>query len=186
MFFPSSVNHMTRSERHYQVPSSLPANDNGKGVEDLPMPEMTLEESKILDQLKKTQANITPWGIFKSSQLHRNTLIKLLTGPTVSPSTTPEEAVNLVGSLTSTRMLSFFEEEIPRIGPNHNHALNISVEVMGKAVPLSLVDNGFSLNVCPLRTFKCLGLKESDLDPTSTAVHAYDNTCREVMGSINL
>ena len=157
MFFSSSVNHMTRSGMHYQISSSLSAGDKGKGVENLPMPEMTLEESKILDQLKKTQANITLWGLFMSSQLHRNVLIKLLTGPTVSPSTTPEEAVNLVGSLTSTRMLSFLEEEIPKIGPNHNHALNIFVEVMGKVVPLSLVDNGSALNVCPLRTFRCLG-----------------------------
>ena len=62
-----------------------------------------------------------------SSQLHRNALIKLLTRSTVPPSTTPEEAINLVGSLTSTRILSFSEEEIPRIGPNHNYALNISV-----------------------------------------------------------
>ena len=170
MFFPSSVNHMTRSGRHYQVPSSLPANDKGRGVENLPMPEMTIEESKILDQLKKTQANITLWGLFMSSQVNRNTLIKLLTGPIVPPSTTPEEVVNLVGSLTSTQMLSFSEEDIPKIGPNHNHALNISIEVMGKVVPLSLIDNGSALNVCPLRTFKCLGLKESDLAPTSAAV----------------
>ena len=49
IFFPSSVNHITKLARHYQIPSSLPANDKGKGVENLPMPEMTLEESKILD-----------------------------------------------------------------------------------------------------------------------------------------
>ena len=121
-----------------------------------------------------------------SSQQHINALIKLLTGPTIPPSTTLEEVVNLVGSLTSTRTLSFSKEEIPRIRSNHNHALNISVEVMGKAVPLSLVDNRSALNVCPVRTFKCLGLKESDLAPTSAVVRAYDNTRREVMGSIKL
>ena len=59
MFFPSSVNHITRSGRHYQIPSLPRANDKGKGIENLPIPEMTLEESKILDQLKKNQANIT-------------------------------------------------------------------------------------------------------------------------------
>jgi len=57
---------------------------------------------------------------------------------------------------------------------------------MGKIIPLFLVDNGSALNVCPLRTFKCLGLKESDLSPTSNTVRAYDNTRREVMGSIKL
>ena len=81
-------------------------------------------------------------------------------------------------------MLSFYKKEIPKIGPNHNHALNISVEIMGRVVPLSLIDNGSAMNVCPLRTFKYLGLKESDLAPTSAAVRAYDNTRREVIGSI--
>jgi len=123
--------------------------DKGKGDKNLPMPEMTLEESKILDQLKKTQANITLWGLFMSSQLHRNALIKLLTGPTVPLSTTPKEVVNLVGSLTSIRMLSFSEEEIPKIGLNHNYVLNISVKVMGKTVPLSLFDNGSTCNTPP-------------------------------------
>jgi len=125
-------------------------------------------------------------GLFMSPQLHRNALIKLLAVPTVPPLTTPEEAVNLVGSLTSTRMLSFYKEEIPKTSPNHNHALNISVEVMGKTIPLSLVDNGSALDVCPLRTLNCLGLKVSDLAPSSAAVRAYDNTRRKVMGSIKL
>jgi len=110
LFSPSSVNHITRLGRHYQNPSLLPsASDKGKGVDNLPTPDMTLEESKILDQLNKTQANITMWGLFMSFQLHRNALIKLLTGPTVPPSTTPEEVVNLVRSITSI-ILSFSEE----------------------------------------------------------------------------
>ena len=49
IFFHSSVNHMTRSGRHYQIPSSLPSNDKGKGIENLPMPKMIIEEIKILD-----------------------------------------------------------------------------------------------------------------------------------------
>ena len=57
---------------------------------------------------------------------------------------------------------------------------------MGKIVPLSLVDNRSALNVYPLRTFKFLELEESDLTPTSAVICSYDNTYREVMGSIKL
>jgi len=54
---------------------------------------MTVELSRVLEQLKKTQANITLWGLFMSSQLHRNALINLLTGPTVPLTNIPKESV---------------------------------------------------------------------------------------------
>ena len=134
--------------KHYQVPNSQSSViDKVKGVEKLPIVKMNLEESKILNQLKKTQANITVFGLFMPSLLHQNSLIKVLIEPMIPPSTTLEEEVNLVGSLTCTGMLSFSEETIPEFCPNHNYAPNICVEVMGKTVPLSFVDNGSALNV---------------------------------------
>jgi len=92
----------------------------------------------------------------------------------------------MVGSLTATRILSLSKEESLKIGPNHNYALKISVEVMRKTVPLALVNNGSALSVCPLITLNCLGIKVSELTPTFVVVRAYDNTRREVMGSIKL
>ena len=49
-----------------------------------------------------------------------------------------------------------------------------------------LIDNGSSLNVCPLKTASCLGLSIEDFVPTDQHVRAYDNSRREVLGTITL
>ena len=49
-----------------------------------------------------------------------------------------------------------------------------------------LVDDGSTLNVCPLKTASCLGLSIEDFVPTNQHVKAYDNSRREVLGTITL
>ena len=50
LFFPPDVNDMTRFGRHYQIPSLQPsASNKRKGDDNLPMPEIALEERNILD-----------------------------------------------------------------------------------------------------------------------------------------
>ena len=49
-----------------------------------------------------------------------------------------------------------------------------------------LVDDGNALNVCPLKTASCLGLSIEDFVPIDQHVRAYDNSRREVLGTITL
>ena len=49
-----------------------------------------------------------------------------------------------------------------------------------------LIDDGSALNVCPLKTASCLGLSIKDFVPTNQHVRAYDNSRREVLGTITL
>ena len=53
-------------------------------------------------------------------------------------------------------------------------------------VPMSLVDNGSAINVCPLRTAKKLGIKNEELTPSTQGIRAYDNTRRQAVGTIIL
>ena len=53
-------------------------------------------------------------------------------------------------------------------------------------VPNVLIDNGASINVCPLKTFKALGIDESSLEECPVTVRAYNNTKRAVLGTIEL
>ena len=46
------------------------------------------------------------------------------------------------------------------------------------------MDNGSALNVCPLATAIALGFAPSDFGPSTQTVRAYDNTKREVMGTL--
>ena len=57
---------------------------------------------------------------------------------------------------------------------------------MGKRIPMVLVDDGSALNVCPLKTTSYLGLSIKDFVPTDQHVRAYNNSRREVLGTITL
>ena len=49
-----------------------------------------------------------------------------------------------------------------------------------------LIDDGSALNVCPLKTTSCLGLSIEDFVSTDQHVRAYDNSRREVLGTMTL
>ena len=49
-----------------------------------------------------------------------------------------------------------------------------------------LVDDGSALNICPLKIVSCLGLSIEDFVPTDQHLRAYDNSRREVLGTITL
>ena len=53
-------------------------------------------------------------------------------------------------------------------------------------MPMVLVDNGSTLNVCSLKVASCLGLEISDFTPSDQIVRAYDNTKRDVFGVATL
>ena len=48
------------------------------------------------------------------------------------------------------------------------------------------MDNGSSLNVCPLATVVALSFASSDFGPSTQTVRAYDNTQREVIGTLTI
>ena len=49
-----------------------------------------------------------------------------------------------------------------------------------------LIDDGSALNVCALKTTSCLGLSIEGFVPTDQHVRAYNNSKREVLGTITL
>ena len=46
-----------------------------------------------------------------------------------------------------------------------------------------VVDNGSTINVCPLKILPKLGLISSDLKPSKVVIKAYDDTRRPVEGT---
>ena len=54
---------------------------------------------------------------------------------------------------------------------------------MGAKVPMVLIDNGSTLNVCPFRTSFTIGLDVEMIIPSLLTIKAYDNTSRKVIGT---
>ncbi|RVW88482.1 hypothetical protein CK203_043877 [Vitis vinifera] len=65
--------------------------------------------------------------------------------------------------------------------PKWDTILVDSFYTFGLRVPSVLLDNGSTLNVCPLATTIALGFAPSDFGLSTQTVRAYDSTKREVM-----
>ena len=63
-------------------------------------------------------------------------------------------------------------------------SLYITIGCSGRRVPSVLLDNDSTLNVFPLATTIALGFVPLDFGHSTQTVRAYDNTKREVMGTL--
>ncbi|XP_077222107.1 uncharacterized protein LOC143855947 [Tasmannia lanceolata] len=85
---------------------------------------------------------------------------------------------------TTSKALSFTDEELPPEGRDHTKSLKITVICNTKKVPEVLVDNGSALNICPLSTTTTLGFGPEDFIPSEQGILAYDGTHRDVIGTL--
>lgn len=85
-----------------------------------------------------------------------------------------------------TKTVYCFHCDLPPKGSSHNKPLYITVICRSKWIPLVLVDNGSTLNVCPQRTPNKIGIDVNDLRPSSQGVRGYDSAKRNVMRCITL
>ena len=81
----------------------------------------------------------------------------------VSQAIEPVALESMVGVIAEPQIISFTSDELPPAGINHNQPLFVTVQYKNFRIPLLLVDNGSSLNVCPLRTANRLGFKAEDI-----------------------
>ncbi|KAJ9687255.1 hypothetical protein PVL29_015932 [Vitis rotundifolia] len=82
----------------------------------------------------------------------------------------PEGLIHMMIAGRATCII-FSDDDLPLEGSDHTRPLYISVG---------------SLNVCPLATVIALGYAPSDFGPSTQTVRAYDNTRREVMGTLEI
>ena len=80
----------------------------------------------------------------------------------------------------------FSDDDLTPEGSDHMRPLYISVGCSGRRVPSVLLDNGSTLNVCPLATITALCYAPSDFSPSTQTVRVYDSTWWEVMGTLEI
>ena len=64
----------------------------------------------------------------------------------------------------------FSDDDLPPKGLDHTRPLYISVGCLGRRVSSILLDNGSTLNVCPLAIAIALGYAPSDFGPSTQTV----------------
>ena len=120
------------------------------------------EEDEVLKQLQKTQANISLWGLLMASYKHRQNLLDLLNQIQVPITTASQDLNAMIGSINRELTISYFDKDLTKKGKHHNDPLHITVDSMGKTIPMVLIDDGSALNACPLKTASCLSLSIED------------------------
>ena len=103
----------------------------------------------------------------------------------VETSTTPKRLIHLM-TVDSATCIVFSADDLPLEGSDHTRPLYISVVCSSHRVSSVLLDNDSTLNICPLATVVTLGFAPSDFGPSTQIVRAYDNTQREVMGTLTI
>ncbi|XP_039166819.1 uncharacterized protein LOC104443135 [Eucalyptus grandis] len=85
-------------------------------------------EFNVVDQLQKLPAQISLLELFKSSEKHKDILLKVLHEVHVPESINEVQLEEFVGAVLLKDQISFTDEDLPPEGPNHTKALHISVK----------------------------------------------------------
>ena len=92
----------------------------------------------------------------------------------------------MTGSISRELTLSYSDKNLTKKGKRQNDPLHITMDAKEKRIPMVLFNDGSTLNVCPLKNTSCLGLSIEDFMPSDQQVRAYDNSRREVLGTMTL
>ena len=109
------------------------------------------------------------------SSSHRKALVKALTQMNIQTNATPEA---MVAKITENKqgVITFSDAGLLVEGRNYNRALFIPA---GRTSYV-MVDNGSTINVCPLQILPNLGVKVEELTKSNLVIRAYDDSTRSV------
>ncbi|XP_027076953.1 uncharacterized protein [Coffea arabica] len=173
-----------QSRAKVKSPTPKPLVSESEAVNFLKM--LKRSECKIVEQLDRMPTQTSFLNLLLTSELYRETLLKIL-NETQVPKDIPEDKFsNLVGNVFAANHIAFSDDDLTAEEIGHNRALYISVRCNGKLLPRVLVDNGSALNICPWNTLTKLGFLDIKLRPSATVVRGFDGSRRESMGETDL
>ena len=140
----------------------------------------------MIEQLNKTPTRISLLGLLMHFEPHQKLLMKILNEAHVVQDISMEMFGGIVNNLTASNYLTFTEDEFPIEGRGHIKALQVLVKCADHMVAKVLVDNGSSLKVMPKMTLDKFSFNASYTRPSSMVVRAFNGSCRDVRGKIDL
>ena len=140
----------------------------------------------MVEQLLQTLSKIFVLSLLMNSEVHREALEKVLEQAYVEPDVSVDPFDYIVANITSCNNLSFYDEELPEEGKNHNLALHISMNCKEDDMSNVLVDIGSSLNVFPKSTLSRLSYQGGPMRYNGVIVKAFDGSRKTVIGEVDL
>ncbi|KAA3464159.1 RNA-directed DNA polymerase (Reverse transcriptase), Ribonuclease H [Gossypium australe] len=131
-------------------------------------------------------ASISVLALLQSSEVHRNTLMKVLNETYMANDISVSKLDQLVNNISADNFIYFNDDEIPPGGRGSTKALHITSRCKGYTLLGVLIDNGSTLNVLPISTLNRLPVDSSHMKECQNIVRAFDGTQRRVMGRIEI
>ncbi|XP_059281345.1 uncharacterized protein LOC132035043 [Lycium ferocissimum] len=147
---------MTRSGRCYapeEVARGAPSKENNqkKAVTEAEVEEfwrkMPTKEYSVVEQLKKTPAQISLLSLLMSSEAHRSALAKVLNEAYVPLETSSEKLSAMVGEILEAHKVSFHNDELPRRGVVGEIDLALEIGPVEFMVEFQVMDISASYNL---------------------------------------
>ncbi|KAL4191102.1 hypothetical protein AMTRI_Chr07g28000 [Amborella trichopoda] len=89
----------------------------------------------------------------------------------------------MINQLMAPMPIIFADDDIlANVNRFHVQPLHLTIFMKGYEIKRVLVDNGASLNICPMKTMKQIGKSPDDFEPCQLTIIAYDGTKRHTEG----
>ncbi|XP_070017391.1 uncharacterized protein [Nicotiana sylvestris] len=145
-----------------------------------------MQDYSIVEQLKNTPAQISILALLIHSNEHRQALMKILNEAHVPDKISVNHLEKIANKIFEVNRVTFSDEELPVEGTEHNRALYLMVKCEDSVVTWVLVDNGSSVNICPLSTLSKLKVEDERIHKNSICVRGFDDEGKDLVGDIVL
>ncbi|XP_075074664.1 uncharacterized protein LOC142162236 [Nicotiana tabacum] len=115
---------------------------------------MKTADYEIIDQLRKSPAQVSLLSLLMNSTEHQKVLIKTLNEAYVPIETTVEQLERMAERFFMINQISFSKNDLPPEGAAHNKALHLTVKCEGYYVKRVMLDGGSGVDICPLSTLQ--------------------------------
>ena len=147
---------------------------------------MKLSDYSVVEQLRKTPAQISLLSLLIHSDEHRKAVMKILNEAHVPSKVTVSQLEKIAGRIFEVNRITFSDDELPKEGTGHNQGLHITVKCELSYVTQVLIDGGSGANICPLSTLQKLNVSAERVRPNNVCVRAFDGSKIDVIGEIEL
>ncbi|XP_019251429.1 PREDICTED: uncharacterized protein LOC109230378 [Nicotiana attenuata] len=147
---------------------------------------MKMADNEIIDQLRKSPAQVSLLSLLMNSIEHQKVLIKTLNEAYVPIETTVEQLERMAERFFAVNQVSFSKNDLPPEGAAHNKALHLTVKCEGYYVKRVMLDGGSGVDICPLSTLQRMEIGIERIRPNNVCVRAFDGIKRDTIGEIDL
>ncbi|XP_075100624.1 uncharacterized protein LOC142176552 [Nicotiana tabacum] len=143
---------------------------------------MKMADYEIIDQLRKSPAQVSLLSLLMNSTEHQKVLTKTLNEAYVPIETTVERLERMAEKFFAVNQISFSKNDLPPKRAAYNKALHLTVKCEGYYVKRVMLDGSSGVDICPLSTLQCMEIGTERIRPNNVCVWDMDTFYNFLLG----